>query len=138
LPVVWIKSVLKSKRAAELRNPFGSGTTWRCRDPNTNFVYTRPEPCAKGDIVLGKNESLDAISLVEANGVYKVPVLINGVLPLQFVLDSGATDVSIPEDVFSVLERIGTITDDDYIGKGRYQLADGSVVQSDRFYIREL
>ena len=36
------------------------------------------------------------ISLVEANGVYKVPVVINGVLPLQFVLDSGAADVSLP------------------------------------------
>ena len=62
----------------------GSGTSWRCRDPNTNFVYTRPEPCAKGDIVLSKNESLDAISLVEANGVYKVPENVQDVISVMY------------------------------------------------------
>ncbi len=76
--------------------------------------------------------------MVEANGIYKVPVVINGVLPLQFVLDSGASDVSLPEDVFSVLQRTGTITSVDFIGTGNYRLADGSIVQSDRFYIHEL
>ncbi len=80
----------------------------------------------------------DKISLVEANGVYRVPVLINGVLPLQFVLDSGAADVSLPADVFLTLRRTGTISDDDYIGRGNYRLADGSTVQSDKFFIREL
>jgi uncharacterized protein YecT (DUF1311 family) len=83
-------------------------------------------------------EDRGEISLVEANGVYKVPVIINNVLPLQFVLDSGSGDVSLPEDVFSVLRRTGTITSEDYIGTGNYQLADGSTVQSDRFNIREL
>jgi uncharacterized protein YecT (DUF1311 family) len=65
----------------------------------------------------------DEIALVEANGVYKVPVVINGVLPLQFVLDSGAADVSLPADVFSTLRRTGTISDADYIGRGS---SDGS------------
>ncbi len=117
--------------------PDESGPTWHCRDPNTNFVYERSEPCARGDVIIS-NAGHDEIILVEANGVDTVPVLINGVLPLQFVVDSGAADVSIPQDVFSVLKRTGTITGDDYIGTGTYQLADGSVVQSDRFYIREL
>jgi membrane-associated protease RseP (regulator of RpoE activity) len=72
------------------------------------------------------------------NGIYTVPVLINGVLPLQFVLDSGAGDVSIPADVFLTLIRTGTIVKEDYIGKGGYRLADGSTIQSDRFFIREL
>jgi hypothetical protein len=83
-------------------------------------------------------EATDRVSLVEANGVYTVPVLINGILPLQFVLDSGAADVSLPADVFLTLMRTGTITKDDYIGSGKYQLADGSTVQSDKFFIREL
>ena len=123
--------------------PDEPGPTRRCREGDTNFAYSWSEPCAKVDTVLGKKESVKnenrtEIPLVEMNGIYKVPVLINGVLPLQFVLDTGAADVAIPGDVFSVLERTGTITPDDYIGTGRYRLADGSVVQSDRFYIREL
>jgi hypothetical protein len=30
---------------------------FRCRDPNTNFVYERPEPCAKGDETLSRSGS---------------------------------------------------------------------------------
>jgi hypothetical protein len=83
-------------------------------------------------------EATDRIPLVETNGIYTVPVVINGVLPLQFVLDSGATDVSLPADVFLTLLRTGTITKDDYVGTGQYRLADGSTVQSDKFFIHEL
>lgn len=32
--------------------PEQAGAQYRCRDPNTNFVYERPEPCAAGDISL--------------------------------------------------------------------------------------
>jgi uncharacterized protein YecT (DUF1311 family) len=144
-----------SAPAANSAQPAGeAGAAWQCRDPNTNFVYTRPEPCAKGDLVLlapdsveqpigknqitGGNAGRDEVALVEADGVYKVPVVINGVLPLKFVLDSGAADVSLPEDVFSVLLRTGTLTVADYMGVGNYRLGDGSTVKSDRFYIREL
>jgi hypothetical protein len=37
-----------------------------------------------------------------------------------------------------VLRRTGTVSEEDYIGTQNYQLADGSIVQSHRFYIREL
>ena len=78
------------------------------------------------------------IALEFTRGIYVVPVLINGVLPLRFTVDSGAADVSIPADVFLTLVRTGTIGKEDYIGTGKYHLADGSVVDSDQFYIREL
>lgn len=63
-----------------------------------------------------ENRRSEEIALAQANGVYRVPVVINGVLPLQFVLDSGAADVSIPADVFLTLLRTGTIDNNDYIG----------------------
>jgi peptidoglycan hydrolase-like protein with peptidoglycan-binding domain len=78
------------------------------------------------------------IPLTYTNGIYTVPVIINGVLPLHFTVDSGAADVSLPADVFLTLLRTGTIGTEDYIGSGKYRLADGSTVESDRFYIREL
>ena len=53
-------------------------------------------------------------------------------------LDSGASDVSLPADVFLTLLRTGTVTEDDYVGSGQYRLADGSTVQSDKFFIHEL
>src|SRR6266851_1179668 len=82
--------------------------------------------------------SRNDVPLEFTGGIYVVPVLINGVLPLRFNVDSGAADVSIPTDVFLTLVRTGTIGKEDYIGTQKYRLADGSVVDSDRFYIHEL
>jgi hypothetical protein len=82
--------------------------------------------------------SRNDVPLEFTGGIYVVPVLINGILPLRFNVDSGAADVSIPADVFLTLVRTGTIGKEDYIGTGKYHLADGSVVDSDRFYIHEL
>jgi predicted aspartyl protease len=67
-----------------------------------------------------------------------VPVTINNQLTLKFVVDSGASDVSIPTDVVSTLVRTGTITAADFLGSQTYKLADGSTVPSQRFQIRSL
>jgi clan AA aspartic protease (TIGR02281 family) len=78
------------------------------------------------------------VSLESVGGAFMVPVTINGQLTLKFVIDSGASDVSIPADVVSTLVRTETITDADFIGQQSYQMADGSTVPSERFLIRSL
>jgi clan AA aspartic protease (TIGR02281 family) len=78
------------------------------------------------------------VPLTSSGGVFAVPVEINGAITLDFAVDSGAADVSIPFDVFSTLKRMGTIRDSDVIGQGTYVLADGSKSQSVRFKIRSL
>jgi TPR repeat protein len=86
--------------------------------------------------ISGMGES--AVPLVSDGGTFKVPVTINGQLTLKFIVDSGATDVSIPADVVMTLLRTETITDVDFLDKQTYQLADGSTVPSQRFVIRTL
>jgi clan AA aspartic protease (TIGR02281 family) len=76
--------------------------------------------------------------MVRTGGTYGVPVLINGAVTLTFVLDSGASDVSIPADVFGTLIRAGTITPEDILGAETYSLADGSRKKSPIFRIRSL
>jgi clan AA aspartic protease (TIGR02281 family) len=71
-------------------------------------------------------------------GTFKVPATINGQLTLKFVVDSGASDVSVPADVVMALLRTETITDTDFIGEQTYRLADGSTVPSQRFVIHSL
>ena len=58
--------------------------------------------------------------LVQDGGVLKVPARINGAITLDFVLDSGAADVSIPTDVFLTLIRIGSIEQRDLLGKQNF------------------
>ena len=71
-------------------------------------------------------------------GIYDVPVLINGAITLDFVVDSGASDVSVPADVVSTLNRTGTIRPSDFVGQQTYVLGDGTEVPSDIFTIRSL
>ena len=78
------------------------------------------------------------VSLVSEDGTFKVPVLINGVIALNFTVDSGAADVSIPADVVATLMRTETLRSDDFLGTQTYRLADGSTVPSKTFRIRSL
>ena len=76
--------------------------------------------------------------MVSDGGTFRVPATINGQLTLKFVIDSGASDVSIPADVVLTLVRTETIRDTDFLGKETYRLADGSTVPSQRFVIGSL
>lgn len=80
----------------------------------------------------------DSIPLKMQGGTLVLPVVINDRITLDFVLDSGASDVSIPLDVFSTLRRTGTIPDTDLLSPTKYRLADGTVQQQYRFRIRSL
>jgi predicted aspartyl protease len=71
-------------------------------------------------------------------GTFVVPVLISKTITLNFVIDSGAADVSIPADVVLTLVRSGTLQRSDFIGTQTYRLADGSTVPSTTFRIRSL
>jgi tetratricopeptide (TPR) repeat protein len=78
------------------------------------------------------------IPMVPEGGTFVVPVRINDQITLKFVIDSGASDVSVPADVVLTLLRTGTITDADFLGTQKYRMADGSTVPSQQFVIRSL
>ena len=80
----------------------------------------------------------DEIVLGRRGGVHTIPVTINGVLTLDFILDSGASDVQIPADVMLTLLRTGTVSADDMLGSAEYRLADGSTLTGLRLVIRSL
>ena len=80
----------------------------------------------------------EEIQLIKKGGVYQIPVKINGVITLHFVLDTGAAEVNIPADVALTLLRSGTINASDFLPGRTYSLADGSTVNSSRFLLRHL
>jgi hypothetical protein len=80
----------------------------------------------------------EIVPMVGGGGTFKVPVAINGQLTLDFIVDSGAADVSIPADVVLTLIRTGTLAESDFLDSQTYRLADGSTVPSQRFLIRSL
>jgi clan AA aspartic protease (TIGR02281 family) len=80
----------------------------------------------------------EAIPLIQEQGALQVPVTINGRISLNFTIDSGATDVCIPANIFFSLTREGTVLPQDFLDNRAYELADGSTEISRRFRIRYL
>lgn len=99
---------------------------------------TAQSPSASGTYEAQADSTSIAVPLRLDGGTYVVPVLINGALTLNFTVDSGAADVTIPADVVLTLVRTGTITSADFLGSQTYILADGSTVPSETFRIRSL
>ena len=83
-------------------------------------------------------DSLNEVPLKFVDNVYKLPVNLNGAITIDFVLDLGASDVSISPDIFLVLYKAGTIKDEDFIGTQTYQFADGSTAKSNVFLLKSL
>jgi predicted aspartyl protease len=94
-------------------------------------------PIQKDQTRLVADESTSVPMQIEG-GIYVVPVLINDAITLNFVVDSGAADVSITADVVMTLMRMGNLKEADFLGEKTYVLADGSKVPSQTFRIRSL
>jgi len=106
---------------------------------NDVFVATEPTSSAAiPNIAPIYSGGRDEIPIVSRGGVFEIPVDINGAITLNFIIDSGSADVSIPVDVVLVMLRTGTLTSNDFLGTANYTLADGSTVPSQEFRIRSL
>ena len=87
---------------------------------------------------VGRAPDQETVQMDRSGGVYVVPVRFNDTITLDAVVDSGASDVSVPADIVLTLMRTKTVTQDDFLGKQTYVLADGSKVPSQQFRIRSL
>jgi clan AA aspartic protease (TIGR02281 family) len=118
----------------------GLATTGLLGDADANLI--KPEAIASRSTERADAPSprpaTEDITLKKVGGVYVVAVRINQTITLDFIVDSGASDVLIPADVAMTLARAGTIASGDFIGDREYQTADGSTLKSSRFILREL
>lgn len=78
------------------------------------------------------------IPLSFRSGVYHVTVELNGLMDADFVVDTGAADISISNEVFQKLMNLNTIKKSDLLGYENYRIADGSVVRSMQVNIRQV
>jgi len=66
------------------------------------------------------------VSMRKEGGVYLVPITVNG-LNLDFIFDTGASNISLSSAEAMVMLRQGQITQDDIVGHQQFQDATGSV-----------
>lgn len=82
-------------------------------------------------------KSKDEIQLKSNNGTYLIFVSING-LKSNFVLDSGASEISISSNFERELIARGLIKKEDYLEQGLYKIANGTIVTQRRINLREV
>lgn len=89
---------------------------------------TLGKPTAVGAFLVesAKDETVTEIPFVRENGVYKVKCEIND-LPLHFIFDTGASDVSLSMVEATFMMKNGYLTANDVIGNQRYLDANGNV-----------
>jgi predicted aspartyl protease len=118
--------------ASQMKLSVAEATEFGAPDASSSPQRQAAPPSSKADA------GEESVPMEKEGGVYVVPVRLNGAITLDAIIDSGASDVSIPADVVSTLMRTKTISDEDFLGEQTYVLADGSKVPSPRFRIRTL
>ena len=113
----------------------GQGTMFAADGSVVSLATTTPpgSPVEKQE-----SSSAEEVLLKKNGAIFVVPVEINGAVTLNFAVDSGASTVTIPANVYDRLVRNVTINDSDMIGQGTVILADGSKSKLPIFTIRSL
>jgi aspartyl protease family protein len=83
----------------------------------------------------GVSNEIDLIK--DKSGVYQIPVLING-FEMFFVLDTGASLISISNVEASFLYKQGKLTKEDIIGKVNFSDANGDISVGTIINLREV
>jgi predicted aspartyl protease len=103
--------------------PSGSAEAWRRCPAGTEAANALPKT---------------TVQLARAGGIFVVPVLLNGTVRPYAILDSGAANLQISQEIADELRRNGTLTDADGLGRHRYIMADGKGIQQHVFRLKSL
>ena len=77
------------------------------------------------------------VQMVYDGGVYKIPCRVNG-LGMDFILDTGASNVCLSMSRAEALLRYGYLSEDDFYGVGYSSIADGSIVDHLKLRIKDI
>ncbi|SHJ17163.1 retropepsin-like aspartic protease family protein [Flavobacterium haoranii] len=77
------------------------------------------------------------IEMEEVNGVYMIPCKVNG-LPLKFIFDTGASDVTISKTEALFMIKNGYLRNEDIGDKEYYTLANGNTVEGIVINLKEI
>ena len=83
------------------------------------------------------NSNQTEVTLTKNGGVFEIVISIKGIKK-KFILDSGASDVSISQNTEQELIQEGVLKKENYIESALYRVADGSIIKCRRFILPEL
>ncbi len=87
--------------------------------------------------IISTNNKSNKIQLTSDGGVYKIWVEISGIRK-SFVLDTGASEISISQNVENELISKNLLQKMDYVEPALYKIADGSIVLCRRVKLKQV
>jgi aspartyl protease family protein len=109
-----------------------------CYGPAENGGPASWSPCDAAKAVRDSALARTTARFQRMGGVFVLPGTINGSTKSYFIVDSGAANVQIPEEVAEEMKRTGTLNESDFLGERRFLLADGRGLQQRVFRLRSL
>lgn len=91
--------------------------------------------------VITKKDTIPIIATVPmrklSSGVYEIPCKVNN-LPLKFIFDTGASDISISSLEATFMLKNGYLNKYDILGRQNYQTASGEIMQGTKIKLRNV
>lgn len=87
--------------------------------------------------IISESTNSNKISLINENGVYNIWVNIGGIKE-KFILDTGASEISLSQKSEKELIQKGIIKKEDYLESGLFRIADGSIVTCRRVNLKQI
>lgn len=84
---------------------------------------------------LNNSFSQKVIEMTKINGVYQIPCKVNGI-PMNFIFDTGASDVSISITEAKFLLKNGLLQNEDFIENVNYKIANGDIIEGTKINLK--
>lgn len=104
---------------------------------NVNYNYNDDVVKNRGEELEDEVYTTNSIKMEKENGVYKIPVMVNGV-KMYFIFDTGASLISISNVEASFLYKQGKLTEDDILGKANFTDANGDISEGAIIRLKEI
>lgn len=111
-----------------------------CKRPNrrgNTDSLSRPQTKEINTSSIRQRLTGSEIKMVNENGIYKIPIDINGV-SMNFIFDTGASTISISETEALYLIKQGRILEDDILGSVYFQDATGKISEGTQINLRSV
>jgi predicted aspartyl protease len=107
-------------------------------DDNTlTMVHNQPEQ--SGTNVIDSTPEYELIKILPtSSSQYELKARLNNIFDIDLLIDTGASNCQITVDLLLTLYRTGALHEDDFIDNEIFILADGSLVENERFLLREI
>ena len=119
-------------------NPNGNGTYYYAKGGTLKGTWVDGKYVSGSNKLIAEKNSNMITPLLSAQNVYEVNVMLNNVLKLDMIFDTGASEVYFTPDVVMTLIKTKTISEDDLLEGAYFIDANGNVNKSIRFNLKSI